>query len=203
MPTTLTTKTVSYDTYSVSGKTLEAIAKSIKKSGPVDPNDKKRVAFLTTTALDCEVTKGKYVVDGEAKVDKKTGWFEVTMKVSALKLILTPSIRCPKRSVSGLSARAVIEWYRFYAAALVHESKHVELAKKESEKIAKELNKLRGSALGETEAEAQKLAEEEIKRVLNIYFFNERDRLTEVHRKLDHSTHHGEKKGALLDTSIL
>ncbi len=203
MPTTLTVKNVTYDTYSVKGKTLADIAKSIKKSGPKDPNDNKKVAFLTTTALDCLVTKGKYVVDGKPKVDKKTGWHEVTTKVSALKVILTPSVRCPKRSVSGLSPRALIEWYRFYAAALFHEAEHVSKAKKESEKIVKELNKLRGKGLGETVKEAEAEAIDDLKRVINIFFFDERERLNEIHRKFDHSTHHGEKHGALLDTSIL
>ena len=202
MPVTLTMKNVTYDTYSVKGKTLADIAKSIKKSGPKDPNDNKKVAFLTTTALDAEITKGKYGPDGKAKTDKKTGWIEVTYKIKTLKLILTPSVRCPKRSVSGLSPRALIEWYRFYAAALVHEAEHVTKAKKESEKIAKEIDKLRGKGLAETEADAQKMAEEDLKHVIHNYFFIERERLNEIHRKLDHATHHGEKKGALLDTSI-
>ncbi len=202
MATTLTVKKVSYDTYSVSGKTLKEIAKSLKKKGPVDPNDKKRVAFLTTTELDCLVTKGKYVTDGKPVKDKKTGWFEVTKKISSLKMVLTPSVKCPKRSVSGLSIRAGLEWYRFYAAALVHEAKHVEKAKKESEKIAKEVDALRGKGLAETVAEAEKMAEEDLKNVIRNYFFIERDRLNVIHRKLDHSTHHGEKQGALLDTSI-
>lgn len=203
MPVSLTMKNVTYDTYSVKGKTLTEIAKSIKKSGPKDPNDNKKVAFLTTTALDAEVTKGKYVADGKAKIDKKTGWFEVTYKIKSLKLILTPSVRCPKRSVSGLSPRAMVEWFRFYASALVHEAKHVDMSKKESEKIAKEIDKLRGKGLGETEKEAQAMAEDDLKRAVNNYFFVERERLNEIHRKFDHSTHHGEKQGALLDTSIV
>lgn len=202
MPVSLTLKNVTYDTYSVKGKTLADIAKSIKKSGPKDPNDNKKVAFLTTTALDAEVTKGKYTVDGKPKIDKKTGWYEVTYKIKSLKLILAPSVRCPKRSVSGLSPRALVEWYRFYAAALMHEAKHVDRAKQESEKIAKEIDKLRGKGLAETEREAASMAEEDLKRAINNYFFIERERLNEVHRKFDHSTHHGEKQGALLDTTV-
>lgn len=202
MPVSLKTKTVTYETYSVKGKTLADIAKSMKKSGPKDPNDNKKVAFLTTTALDAEITKGKYAADGKPKIDKKTGWYEVTFKIKSLKLILTPSVKCPKRSVSGLSPRATIEWYRFYASALVHEGKHVEKAKKESEKIAKEIDKLRGKGLAETERDAATMAEEDLKHVIHNYFFIERERLNEIHRKFDHSTHHGEKQGALLDTSI-
>ncbi len=203
MPVSLTMKNVTYDTYSVKGKTLADIAKSIKKSGPKDPNDKKKVAFLTTTALDAEITKGKYGADGKAKIDKKTGWYEVTYKIKSLKLILSPSVRCPKRSVSGLSPRAMVEWYRFYGAALLHEAEHVSKAKKESEKIAKEIDKLRGKGLADTEKDAQAMAEEDLKHVIHNYFFVERERLNDIHRKFDRSTHHGEKHGALLDTAIL
>lgn len=202
MPVTLTMKNVVYDTYSVSGKTLADIAKSIKSKGPKDPNDNKKVTFLTTTELECLTAKGKYVADGKPKIDKKTGWFEVKAKVSALKLVLHPSVRCPKRSVSGLSGRALIEWYRFYAACLIHEAQHVDKAKKECEKIAKELSKLKGTGLAGTEADALKMAKEDLMRTINIHIFDDRDRLNEIHRKLDHSTHHGESKGALLDTSI-
>ncbi|KIC16484.1 DUF922 domain-containing protein [Leisingera sp. ANG-DT] len=202
MPVSLTVKNVVYDTYSVSGKTLPDIAKSIKKSGPKDPNDNKKVAFLTTTELECLTAKGKYVADGKPKIDKKTGWFEVTAKVSALKLILHTTVKCPKRSVSGLSPRALIEWYRFYACCLVHEAEHVSKAKKECEKIAKELNKLKGTGLADTEADALKMAQEDLMRVINIHIFDDRDRLNEMHRKFDRTSHHGEKKGALLDTSV-
>ncbi|WP_291730133.1 DUF922 domain-containing protein [Leisingera sp. F5] len=202
MPVSLTMKSVVYDTYSVSGKTLPDIAKSIKSKGPKDPNDNKKVAFLTTTELECLTAKGKYAADGKPKIEKKTGWFEVKAKVSALKLVLHPTVRCPKRSVSGLSPRALIEWYRFYACCLVHEAQHVDKAKKECEKIAKELNKLKGTGLADTEAEALKLAKEDLMREINNHIFIDRDRLNEVHRKFDHSTHHGEAKGALLDTSI-
>ncbi|MDE4140032.1 MULTISPECIES: DUF922 domain-containing protein [Rhodobacterales] len=202
MAVSLTVKPVAYDTYSVSGKTLPDIAKSIKSKGPKDPNDNKKVTFLTSTELECLTAKGKYVADGKAKIDKKTGWFEVTTKVSTLKLILHTTVRCPKRSVSGLSPRALIEWYRFYACCLAHEGEHLIKAKKECEKIAKELDKLKGTGLAETEAEALKLAQEDLIRVINIHIFDDRNRLNEVHRKFDHSSHHGEKKGALLDTSV-
>ncbi|WP_027256486.1 DUF922 domain-containing protein [Leisingera aquimarina] len=202
MPVSLTMKSVVYDTYSVSGKTLPDIAKSIKSKGPKDPNDNKKVAFLTATELECLTAKGKYAADGKPKIEKKTGWFEVKAKVSALKLVLHPTVRCPKRSVSGLSPRALIEWYRFYACCLVHEAQHVDKAKKECEKIAKELNKLKGTGLADTEAEALKLAKEDLMREINNHIFIDRDRLNEVHRKFDHSTHHGETKGALLDASI-
>ncbi|OBY28775.1 DUF922 domain-containing protein [Leisingera sp. JC1] len=202
MPVSLTVKTVVYDTYSVSGKTLPDIAKSIKKSGPKDPNDNKKVAFLTTTELECLTAKGKYVADGKPKIDKKTGWFEVTAKVSALKLNLHTTVKCPKRSVSGLSPRALIEWYRFYACCLAHEAQHLDKAKKECDKIAKELDKLKGKGLADTEADALKMAREDLMREINNHIFVDRDRLNEVHRKFDRSSHHGEKKGALLDTSV-
>lgn len=202
MPVSLTVKPVVYDPYPVSGKTLPDVAKSIKKSGPKDPNDNKKVAFLTTTELECMTAKGKFAADGKAKIDKKTGWFEVRAKVSALKVVLHTTVRCPRRSVSGLTPRALIEWYRFYACCLAHEAQHVDKAKKECGKIAKELDKLKGTGLAETEAEALKQAKEDLMRVINIHIFDGRDRLNEVHRKFDRSSHHGEKKGALLDTSV-
>ena len=202
MPVSLTMKNVRYDTYSVSGKTLADIAKSIKSKGPKDPNDNKKVTFLTTTELECLTAKGKYVADGKPKIDKKTGWYEVTAKISTLKLVLHPSVRCPKRSVSGLSTMAVVEWYRFYAACLVHEAEHVDRAKKECAKIAKEQERLRGKGLAETEAEALKQAQEDLMRAINIHIFDDRDRLNALHRKIDHASHHGEKKGALLDVTV-
>ncbi|AHD02850.1 hypothetical protein METH_02880 [Leisingera methylohalidivorans DSM 14336] len=57
-------KSVAYDTYSVSGKTLPAIAKSLRCKGPKDPHGNKNMAFLTTTELECLTAKGKYAADG-------------------------------------------------------------------------------------------------------------------------------------------
>ena len=203
MPASLAMKNVIYDTYTVKGKTLAEIAKSIKKVGPVDPNDKKRVAFLTTTKLDCALTKAKYKPDGKPKLDKKSGWYEAKSKLGSLKLTLIPTVNCPRRQVSGLSARALVEWFRFYGACLLHEAKHVDKAKKECDKIAKEVDKLRGVGLAETEAAAQKAADEDLAQAVHIFFFDNRERLNELHRKFDHATHHGEKQGALLDTSVI
>lgn len=202
MPASLSVKSASYKTYGVSGKTLADIAKSIKKVGPVDPNDKKRVAFLTTTELDCALTRARYKPDGKPKLDKKSGWYEAKAKVDSLSLTLIPTVECPKRQVSGLSARALVEWFRFYAACLLHEAKHLDKAKKECEKIAKEVDKLRGTGMADTEAKAQAAANEDLAEAIRIFFFDNRERLNELHRKFDHSTHHGEKQGALLDTSI-
>jgi predicted secreted Zn-dependent protease len=203
LPTTLVTPTTRFETYKVSGKTLADIAKSIGRKGPVDPNDRKRVAFLTATELDCNPSKGKYKATRKPKIDKTTGWFDAEVKIDNLKVTMISTITCPKRSVSGLSTMALVEWVRFYAACIVHEGKHVEKAKKECQKIVKEMNALRGTGLGETEADAETEAKNGLIFALHNFFDEQPDRLKEIHAKFDKSTRHGATKGALLDTSVI
>lgn len=202
MPATLTVPTTKIETYAVSGKTLVEIAKSIDRKGPIDPNDRKRVVFLTETVLDCNPDKGKYKASKKPKVDKKTGWFEAEVQIKTLKVTMTPKIRGPKRSVSGLSTKAFIEWIRFYVACMVHEGKHVEKAKKECQKIIKEMNAMRGKSVGETEAEAETAAINSLIVDLHNFFVEGRDRLNKLHFDFDKSTDHGKSKGAKLDTSV-
>lgn len=203
MPATLTVPTNKVTTYAVSGKTLVEIAKSIDRKGPIDPNDRKRVAFLTETVLDCNPDKGKYKPSRNSKTDKKTGWFDAEVQIKSLKVTMIPRILGPKRSVSGLSTKAYIEWIRFYVACMLHEGKHVEKAKKECQKVVKEMNAMRGKGLGETEAEAETAAIDNLIFALHNFFVEGRDRLNKLHSDFDKTTDHGKKKGAKLDTSVV
>jgi len=203
MPATLVAPSAKYQTYSVSGKTLVDIAKSIDRKGPVDPNDRKRVVFLTETALDCNPSKGKYKATRKPKIDKKTGWFDAEVKIDSLKLTMNSTITCPKRAVSGLSTKAFVEWIRFYVACMVHEGEHIEKAKKECQNIVKEMNALRGTSLGETEAEAETEAINNLIYSLHNFFDRQPDRLNKLHAKFDKSTSHGGSKGAKLDKTIV
>jgi len=190
-------------TYKVTGKTLIDIGKFIDRKGPVDPNDGARVAFLTETALDCNPSKGKYKATRKPKVDRKTGWFDAEVKINSLKVTMIPTIDCPKRAVMGLSTAAFVEWIRFYVACLVHEGHHVEKAKKECQKIVKEMNALRGSGLAVTEADAEKEAIDDLIFAIHNFFDEQPDRLNKIHATFDRSTGHGASKGAKLDRSVV
>lgn len=203
MPATLIAPSAKYQTYSVSGKTLADIAKSIDRKGPVDPNDRKRVVFLTETALDCNPSKGKYKATRKPKTDKKTGWFDAEVKIDTLKLTMVSTVTCPKRAVSGLSTKAFVEWIRFYVACMVHEGKHIEKAKKECQNIVKEMNALRGSGLAETEADAETEAINNLIYSLHNFFDQQPNRLNKLHAKFDKSSHHGQGHGAKLDKTIV
>lgn len=202
LPATLTTPTTKFEAYNVSGKTLAEVAKSINRKGPVDPNDRKRVAFLTEAKVDCSPSKGKYKLSRKLKVDKQTGWFDAEVQIDALKVTMTSKILCPKRSVSGLSTAAYVEWLRFYMACLAHEGEHVEMAKKECKKMIREMNALRGAGLAETEAEAEVEARSDLVFALHNFFDEQPDRLNRLHAKFDKSTRHGETTGAKLDTTV-
>ncbi len=203
MPATLTSPSAKYQTYSVSGKTLVEIAKSIDRKGPVDPNDRKRVVFLTETALDCNPSKGKYKATRKPKTDKKTGWFDAEVKIDTLKLTMVSTITCPKRAVSGLSTKAFVEWIRFYVACMVHEGRHIEKAKKECQNIIKEMNAMRGTGLADTEADAETEAINNLIYALHNLFIQQRERLNQLHAKFDKSTSHGASKGAKLDKTVV
>ncbi|NSY38008.1 hypothetical protein [Leisingera sp. ANG59] len=150
------------------------------------------MAFLTTTELECLTATGKNEADGRPKIDKKSGWFEATVQVSALKLTLHTASKCPKRSDSGPPPQALIECCRFYACCLDHEAQHLDKAKKECEKIAKELNKLTGKGLADTEADALGMAKEDRMREKDKDFVVDRYRLSEMHRTFRHSSLRGE-----------
>ena len=190
--------------YSAGGATLKDIWKKILKSGPIDPNDKKHVAFLTTTELSFDPDKGRYEGDGRITVHRATGWFEATAKVKDLELNLLTYIDCPKAQMSKLSKPAQKEWKRFFDRALRHEGEHHVKAKDESSNILKEINALRGSGLGETQEEAANAAIDDLKTIMFDTYIGGAmdDRLNRIHKDFDKSTKHGEKTGAKLDTTI-
>ena len=190
--------------YSVGGATLKDIWKKILKVGPVDPNDRKHVAFLTTTELSFDPDKGRYEGDGRITVHRATGWFEATAKVKALELSLLTYIDGPKAQLNKLSKPAQKEWKRFYDRAIKHEGEHYTKAKAEAEKFLKEINALRGSGLGETQEDAANAAIDDLKTIMYDTYIGGAmdDRLNRIHKDFDKSSKHGEKTGAKLDTAI-
>lgn len=189
--------------YPVRGATLRDVWDKVLRAGPVDPNDKKHVAFLTTTELTFDPAKATYEGDGRMKIEKRTGWFDAKAKIKRMDVILMSYIESPKHSGGGLSKPAAREWQRFCDKALKHEIEHVKKAIKESELIVKELNALRGTGLGETERDAANAAIDDLKtRIYDNYLGQMDARLNKMHAKFDKSTKHGEKQGAKLDTSV-
>lgn len=174
------------------------------KVGPVDPNDGKHVAFLTTTEIVFDPDKATFAGVGKIKLDKRSGWFDAKTRINKMDVIMMSYIDGPKRPASGLSKPATKEWLRFYDKAWAHEVEHIKKAVKESEAIVKEINALRGSGLGETEKEAAEAAIDDLKtKIFDKYTGKMDARLNKIHAKFDKSTKHGETKGAKLDTSVV
>lgn len=204
MPARLVKSNTKFRTYSIKGETLEDLWASIRSRGPRDPNDNKNVAFLTTTTLSCDPDALDAEGDGRITVERRSGWFEARAKVKRMEMRFTSEIRCPKRSVGGLSWAATAEWYRFYACALVHEGEHVKKALEESKRIVSEINGLRGEGLGQTEAEAAQGARDDlVTRIFDDYQGKMDARLNKLHAKFDKTTKHGASKGAKLDLSVV
>ncbi|WP_109467655.1 DUF922 domain-containing protein [Albibacillus kandeliae] len=204
MPASLTYASPRFATYKTKGKTLKEVWDSIVKTGPVDPNDNKHVAFLTTTEVTFDPDRASFTGDGKIKVEKRTGWFEAKCKIKSMNVILMSYVDCPNMSVSGLSKTATKEWRRFYEKARSHEMEHVKKAVAECEKMVKELNAMRGTGLGETETDARNFAIDDLKTKMFEKFGGSAmdDRLNKIHGAFDKSTKHGEKAGAKLNTSI-
>ena len=203
MPASLSYAAPRFNTYKAKGTNLKEVWDSIVRNGPVDPNDNKKVAFLTTTELSFDPDKATFTGDGKMKKDKRTDWFEAKCKIKNLNLVLMSYVDVPPMGIKGLSKAATKEWRRFYEKARVHEMEHIKKAIKESEKITSEINALRGSGLGETEEEAGNAAINDLKTKLFDNYIREMDaRLNKIHAKFDKATKHGEKKGAKLNTKV-
>lgn len=199
MGATLKVQSPKLKSYAVPGATLVERMDYINRKGPVDPNEGKRFASVTTTKLKFDPKKAAVAPDGKVKKDKKTGWYVAKAKVKSLAMVLESEIELPKASPKGLSWAAAKEWIRFMLAVSKHELEHVKMAGAESKKIAGEIDKMRAEGFAETERDAIKQARDNlIADIFHTYNGSLDRRFAKVHKAFDSRSHHG----PVLNTSV-
>ena len=188
-------------TYSVSGNTLKDIWADIEKKGPKDPNDNKKVAALTETAIvvadkwDPEIRGGRCLTNG--KTETRVGVKNMSMTIEA-------TIKMPKLGSSKLSKTAKKEWDRFVVALDKHEREHQDVTAKLAKTIGDEIMKLEGVGLGDDDKKAYQAGFDDFLKIYVAGYSDKKnsERIVAESKKFDKSSKHGAKHGASLDLNI-
>jgi len=188
-------------TYSVKGNTLKDVWANVLKVGPKDPNDNKKVAALTETTIvvadkwDPETRGGRCLTTG--KIETRVGAKNLSMKIEG-------TIKMPKLGTNSLSKPAKKEWDRFIAKLDKHEREHMVVTEKLAKTMGDEIMKIVGVGLGDDEKKAFEAGKAAFVKLYIANYNGKKisDRIVEGARKLDKSTKHGAKHGAVLKLDI-
>ena len=186
------------------GESLAEILAFIKRKGPLDTNDNKRVAALTVTRLHVDTAGLKFEQDGEVE-ETPEGGKRVRTRFGKLEVELTVELTFPKlKKASALSKAARKEWDRYFKCLGAHETRHVHMARDDAMLLVSQLNTLRGEGTGADLRTAARAAADNLFGKMNDLCGGTKldDRQKEIHEMLDKATGHGAKEGAELDTSI-
>jgi len=180
-------------TYKITGATLDDVWKQIQKKGPKDPNDGKKVAALTTTQLKIDAGSAGFAPDGEI-TENPDGTFTAKAKFDRFELVHSADTLYPNHD-GKLSVKPLLEWGKYVALVLGHEKMHVNKSEAEAEKIAREIEALRGEASGADRKEAAKNAAGDLLKTFKKSFDQKKldARITAVHKAFDKSSGHGPK----------
>jgi predicted secreted Zn-dependent protease len=204
MPAKLKPTVISTSTYSVPGENLKDILAYMKRKGPLDTNDNKRVAALTETRVHVDTAGAKFEPDGDPE-STDDGGKKVRAKFKKLEVEVTASVTFPKlKSPSKLSKAARKEWDRYLKCLGDHEKRHLVMVVSDITALVAELSALRGEGSGPDLASAAKAATHDLFGKLNARCGGTllEDRQRKIHEHYDHSTGHGAREGAVLDTSV-
>ena len=190
-----------FTSYSVSGKTLKEVWANIAKRGPTDPNDKKKVAALTTTSINIG---DKWVPEMRSGQCLSNGKIETRIGIKNMSMTVESTIKMPKLGTNSLSKRAKKEWDRFIGKLDKHEREHQDVTAKVAKTVGDEIMKIEGIGLGDDEKNAIKAGKADyLKRFSATYSSKSLStRITEASKKFDKSSKHGAKHGAVLNTDI-
>lgn len=206
MPATLKVNPTKYRNYKVSGDDLDAILKSIKKKGPKDPNDGKRVAALTATILDVSaaISTARFEGDG-AIITRRDGKFEAKAKIKTMQVVYSSETLVPEVGANKLTPRAWIEWARFKVKLGIHEHEHVKKVKSDAVTIVADINAMRGTGVDADRGKAALAAAGDLqKQIVKKYNAKTlKKRFNEIHKKIDKPKKKGRPgHGPVLDATI-
>lgn len=206
MPATLRVTPVKVRNYKVSGDDLMAVWKNIKKKGPKDPNDGKRVAALTTTTLDVSsaVSSARFEGDG-AIVTRRDGKFEAKAKIKSMPVIYSSETLLPEVGANKLSMSAWVEWGRFKLKLAIHENEHVRKVKSDAVTIVADINSMRGVGVDADKSKAAFAAAGDLqKQIVKKYNGKSLEkRFNAIHKKLDKPKKRGRPgHGPVLDATV-
>lgn len=206
MPATLKVTPTKYRNYKVSGDDLMAILKNMKKKGPKDPNDGKRVAALTSTTLDVSaaVSSARFEGDGNI-VTLRDGKFEAKAKIKSMAVAYSSETLLPEVGTNNLSVRAWIEWARFKLKLGIHENEHVKKAKSDAVTIVADISAMRGVGVDADKGKAALAAAGDLqKQIVKKYNAKTLEkRFNAIHKKLDKPKKKGRPgHGPVLDATI-
>jgi len=187
--------------YKVSGDTLKDIWADIEKKGPQDPNDKKRVAAITSTEIAVSSKWKEEVRDGKCMKD---GSYQSVVGVKDMTMTLSSTIKLPSLGSHKLSKKAKKEWDRFSKKLEAHEKEHVAKAKKLAEQIAAEIMALTGVGVAASYEDSVAQGKASFLAVYSSLYNGKllSARINGVHAEFDKKSKHGAKHGASLDTTI-
>lgn len=206
MPASLKVTPVKYRTYKVSGDDLNAILKDMKKKGPKDPNDGKRVAALTSTTLDVSaaVSSAKFEGDGGI-ITRSDGKFEAKAKIKSMPVLYYSETLMPEIGANKLSVRAWVEWARFKVKLGIHENEHVKKVKSDAVTIVADINAMRGVGVDADKGKAAFAAAGDLQaQIVKKYNGTTlKKRFNAIHKKLDKPKKRGRPgHGPVLDATI-
>jgi predicted secreted Zn-dependent protease len=191
-------------TYTVAGKTLEAIWTQIEKKGPLDPNEGKRYAGSCSSAISIAMTNKDlaFEIKPGTPVEAKARVAEGKGTVTSAPAITLPKL--DSASEKKLSADALKEWKRFLAATIDHEYGHADSLFLFVVEFAVQIGMMSAAATGADEKAAKRAAGLALmKKVDDEYGGTALADLGKAEIKLyDAQTRHGATQGAVLKTSI-
>ncbi|MFL4470745.1 DUF922 domain-containing protein [Tateyamaria armeniaca] len=195
-----------FRSYKVSGDDLMAVLKDLKKKGPKDPNDGKRVAALTTTTLDVSaaVSSARFEGDG-AITTRRDGKFEAMAKIKSMPVVYTSETLLPEIGANKLSVSAWIEWARFKLKLGIHENEHVKKVKSDAVTIVADINAMRGTGVDADKGKAAMAAAGDLqKQIVKKYNATSMaKRFNAIHKKLDKPKKRGRPgHGPVLDATV-
>jgi len=206
MPASLRVTPTKYKSYKVSGDDLEAILKNMRKKGPKDPNDGKRVAALTSTTLDVSaaVSSARFEGDGEI-VTRRDGKFEAKAKIKSMTVAYSSETLLPEVGANKLSVQAWVEWGRFKLKLGIHEHEHVKKVKSDAVAIVADINAMRGVGIDADKGKAAFAAAGDLqKQIVKKYNTKTLEkRFNAIHKKLDKPKKKGRPgHGPVLDATV-
>ncbi|GMG82280.1 hypothetical protein LNKW23_14930 [Paralimibaculum aggregatum] len=201
MPITISYTAPKLRYYTVAGDTLKAIEAFMKRKGPVDPNEGKRMVAMTYTGQGI-VPKWTH---GRSDLHRApNGEVTCSVKVKDMKFVARAVILLPKLGSNKLSPAARKEWDRFFRKLKAHELKHIAVYRGFMHTVLDEIGRLEGSALAKTEAAAEKAARADLELAIRLNYAGGKldKRIRQMHHQFDKRTRHGQRSGAKLNTKI-
>jgi len=201
MGTKVTTGKPKITTYTVKGNTLKDVWANVQKVGPKDPNDNKKVAALTETTI---IVADKWDPESRGGRCMTTGKTEIRVGAKNLSMKVEGTIKMPKLGTNSLSKPAKKEWDRFISKLDKHEREHMVVTEKLAKTMGEEIMKIEGVGLGDDDKKAFEAGKAAFLKLYVASYGGKKisDRITEAAKKLDKSTKHGAKHGAVLNLDI-